>query len=1114
MASQDKAFPSGSKCSGCGAEIAGLSVSGLCPQCQLRLVQPGGGTAETLAMHRPSAPSTASSAAGLIARPVAFPQPGEQFGHYQIIRMLGQGGMGAVYEAEDLESGRRIALKVLSRALDSEDTRKRFFREGRLAASINHPNSIYVFGTEEIGGIPAIAMELAPGGTLRDRVEAQGPAPVPQAVDGILQIIAGLEAAQQIGILHRDVKPTNCFIDSNGAIKIGDFGLSISTSERAESNLTVAGSFLGTPSCAPPEQLRGDELTVRSDLYSVGVTLYYLLTGRMPFEAAHMVQLVAAVLERRPDSPAQLRPGIPRGLCRAVLRCLEKNPDQRFGSYAELRKALLPYTSVAPTPATLGLRFIAGCLDNLLLISSPYIIIFCGYGGMGKLADPKEYSGLKPMLFSLIYLAIVLLYFAILEGLWGASVGKAICGLRVVSSDRGMPGMPRATLRALIYFCLPQAPGYAISLLGTEWTVQHLSAVMYIGLAPWIISALIFCTMRRRNGFAAAHDLATRTRVILKSAYLARPIWQAGQEAAPEIVPALQIGPYGILGKLSEFHGAELLLGFDQRLLRKVWIRKLAPGAPPLAPALRNLGRPGRLRWLNGKRSDVEAWDAYEATSGQPLLRLIAKPQSWRDVRYWLLDMAEEFEAAFRDGSMPEALRLDRVWIAAEGRAKLLDFAAPGATAMAGATQASDASDASDRSDASDEAKRLGTARAFLYLVAKSALEGRAGGNEEARNAAIYTPIALHARSFMDALKTAPSIAEAIAQLQSLLGKTPAISRARRLGLLTCCMAVPILSLLMLLAGMAITNSLFIPSPDSMDLNACLSALEETNSKISAGQTEKAREREALEIYIAGRFRLFISDAATWSNPKVMNHISPQRRLCAEKIIAERTLVPPKDFEAAKVIVEGQTNKASFGPGFTLIVPQARLNIKPRKTEAAPDVDHATSAMQARTDAMETTPTIASGASRATGVMPAKPSSWAMAFRSFGRLFELLERFLMIGLLTAWISMLFWVTVPCFLTSLLFRGGVFVRLLGIAVVTRDGKPASRWRVFLRNLIAWAPFVLAVPIITALAAALGTQSPFRLAMAYVALLLAMTIFSAWLPERSLPDRLAKTWLVPR
>ena len=241
---------------------------------------------------------------------------GEQFGPYRILRLLGRGGMGVVYEAEEQETGRRVALKVLGRQFDSPEDRARFLREGRLAASINHPNSVYVFGTEEIDGTPTIAMELVSGGTLQERVKNRGPMPVPVAVDAILQIIAGLEAAQAIGILHRDIKPGNCFEDADGTVKIGDFGLSISTAARAETNVTAAGAMVGTPAFCSPEQLRGEELNARSDMYSVGGTLFYLLTGRVPFEGHNLVQLTANVLEKPAPSPRDFRKEIPKGLAK------------------------------------------------------------------------------------------------------------------------------------------------------------------------------------------------------------------------------------------------------------------------------------------------------------------------------------------------------------------------------------------------------------------------------------------------------------------------------------------------------------------------------------------------------------------------------------------------------------------------------------------------------------------------------------------------------------------------------------------------------------------------------------------------------------------------------
>jgi hypothetical protein len=185
------------------------------------------------------------------------PVPGQAFGPYHIERLLGRGGMGDVYEAEHIEQGRRVALKVLNQRLSERDDRARFLREGQLAASINHPHTVYIFGSEEVDGIPTISMELLPGGTLKDRVKEHGPLPPSVAVDTILQAIAGLDAMHAVGVLHRDVKPSNCFADADGSVKVGDFGLSISTLARDVSQLTVTGAFLGTPQFAAPEQTQG-----------------------------------------------------------------------------------------------------------------------------------------------------------------------------------------------------------------------------------------------------------------------------------------------------------------------------------------------------------------------------------------------------------------------------------------------------------------------------------------------------------------------------------------------------------------------------------------------------------------------------------------------------------------------------------------------------------------------------------------------------------------------------------------------------------------------------------------------------------------------------------------
>jgi len=254
------------------------------------------------------------------------PEAGRTFGSYRLIRELGRGGFGRVWEAESLETVRRLALKVITETqAASPEVLQRFEREGRLAASLNHPNCVYVFGAEEVDGYPVITMELMPGGTLQDLLRQRGRLPAKEAVDFILDVIEGLEAANNAGILHRDVKPSNCFLDENGKAKIGDFGLSKTL--ELDSNVTISGAFIGTPSYASPEQVRGREIDFRSDIYSVGATLYALLTGEPPFVAKRTGEVLARILSEEPTPFSRHRVDVPKGLQRVSEGQESASPD-------------------------------------------------------------------------------------------------------------------------------------------------------------------------------------------------------------------------------------------------------------------------------------------------------------------------------------------------------------------------------------------------------------------------------------------------------------------------------------------------------------------------------------------------------------------------------------------------------------------------------------------------------------------------------------------------------------------------------------------------------------------------------------------------------------------
>jgi serine/threonine protein kinase len=947
------------------------------------------------------------------------------FGSYRIVRLLGKGGMGAVYEAEDLAHGRRVALKALAHSLDSPDARKRFLREGRLAASINHQNTVYVFGTEEIEGAPVITMEMVHGGTLHERVKADGPLPVAEAVDAILQIIAGLEAAHAVGILHRDIKPSNCFIDVSGVIKVGDFGLSISTTSRGDSALTIAGSLLGTPEFSSPEQLRGEELSVRSDIYSVGMTLYYLLTGRAAFRAENVVQLLATVLDKSAPSPRSVRADIPEELSRIVLRCLAKQAGDRFANYDELRRALLPFDSTAPTPATLGLRFIAGCIDHFILSALNLVPIF----SIDLASALQGNAALQPGLIrvSLGLLLFRISYFAIPEGLWGASIGKAMFGLRVAGLDRSAPGIPRALLRAVI-FALPVLPGFLPLLAGATHGQLGAQGVV-AGLAFYLLTALLFCTARRRNGFAAVQDLSSKTRVIQKSAYQSRPTVTQAEEAAVGADALPELGPYHLLGTLSSGESSELVLGYDTKLLRRVWIRKVSVDEPPVPLPLRNTTRPGRLRWLQGQRTEANSWDAYEAVPGAPLLNLLRQPQPWKSVRYWLLDLAEELDASSRDGSQPATLALDRVWINADGRAKLLDFPAPGAAA-----------NQPIESISTDESRAT---QVFLNQLAISALEGRIASAEEARNRAAAVPVPLTARDLLRDLRLTPDLTSLSTRLKSLARQVPVVSRRRRLALIACCVAPTLMVGGLIFVGAMINKRWEHGYTDVRPLLASLKLREQlAQGKIPEGLDLETAQQD-LDIFIAGRFGKTVREPAVWLSPYTTAIIKPDQREMAEKIVAAHPNPSATDMEKASAIFASRLDEHG-------------------KTEA--------NQRREKEDKI-----------------------WRTTI-----LFTFAGWLLCVALLSLF-------------CSLAFRGGLLMRFLGIAVVTPNGADVSRLRMLWRAFVAWSPLLTGCVLFACLAPLPGSLASTWIVISAV---LAVVIWSSTLPERSLQDRIAGTWLVPR
>jgi serine/threonine protein kinase/Tfp pilus assembly protein PilF len=289
----------------------------------------------------------------LADRPIASVVPAEEgamvgrtVSHYRVVKLLGSGGMGTVYQAEDTRLGRHVALKFLPDDL-ARDRRalERFQREARAASALNHPHICTIYDIDEADGEPFIAMELLEGQTLKERLQGR-PVPTQETVDLGLQLADALEAAHAKGILHRDIKPANVFITTRGTAKLLDFGLAKLVSEPREGApdaptapvewMTGAGVALGTVGYMSPEQVRGEGLDARTDLFSLGVVLYEMATGRAPFQGATSGAVLDQILHKAPIAPVRLNLELPAALERIVNKLLEKDRALRYQSAADL----------------------------------------------------------------------------------------------------------------------------------------------------------------------------------------------------------------------------------------------------------------------------------------------------------------------------------------------------------------------------------------------------------------------------------------------------------------------------------------------------------------------------------------------------------------------------------------------------------------------------------------------------------------------------------------------------------------------------------------------------------------------------------------------------------
>ncbi|MGH9525872.1 MAG: serine/threonine-protein kinase, partial [Terriglobales bacterium] len=277
--------------------------------------------------------------------------PGATIGPFEIIAPLGSGGMGEVYRARDTRLGRLVALKFLAVGADGA-ARERFQREARAIAALSHPHICTLYEIGEHERRPYLVLELLEGETLRARLK-RGPLATATLAEFAAQIADALDAAHRKGVLHRDLKPDNIWVGPGEQIKVLDFGLARleeaganggsgggPTPSQAETLLTSPGMTLGTIPYMSPEQARGEALDARSDIFSFGAVFYEMATGRAPFQAPSAGGLIAAIVKDDPPPAERLRPDLPPQLGLVARRCLEKDPELRYQSAAEVRAEL------------------------------------------------------------------------------------------------------------------------------------------------------------------------------------------------------------------------------------------------------------------------------------------------------------------------------------------------------------------------------------------------------------------------------------------------------------------------------------------------------------------------------------------------------------------------------------------------------------------------------------------------------------------------------------------------------------------------------------------------------------------------------------------------------
>lgn len=595
-------------------------------------------------------------------------------GGYRLMRMLGEGGMGRVFQAVD-ESGRMVAIKLLSPELSrSPEALERFKQEGIIASAISHPHCVFVHRADEDSGTPFIAMELMTGQTLKDIVSKRGPLPFADAIPLALQCIDGLIEAHSRGMIHRDVKPANCYLDDRGNVKIGDFGLARSLV--SDSELTRTGSFLGTPLYASPEQILGEKVDEQSDIYSLAATIYFLLAGKAPFESPHATQVIAKIVSADPPTFSEAGVQVPRKLEQVLLRGLARDRSKRYSTFREFRDDLVQILEKQDATATLTRRVLAYAVDNFLLtLTSIPMFVPLIFGSWGI---EFQYINLVGALWQGVYLLFC-------ESIFGTTPGKRLLSMRVVDPATGArPKFWQCSIRTFVFIGVFSVFELTAVVLLMVLAPSILAIPAVYGAISWIGAVIGFVATlsvwRINKNKLLLHDWVSNTqtwvtapRTAVKLVELPDLNWAAKlKPIEPSLDLPSRLGRFEVLGKIATMDGSNWLSAHDGTIDRSVWIQ-LSPSSVPAPDETRQkCVRGTRMRFLESGIAEEWRWDAYVAPDGVPVSLWFDyhNPMPWPIAQRVLQDAIAEVTAS--DSPMDAASAgIGSWWLTSSGKLTL-----------------------------------------------------------------------------------------------------------------------------------------------------------------------------------------------------------------------------------------------------------------------------------------------------------------------------------------------------------------------------------------------------------------------------------------------------------